>query len=291
MTTNIFSMTERDVQILMMVYAYGGVTTEQVRLRFWPGSDRGMPCYRRIKQLLNAGRLQAQRLPSESGVGSGRLFLSPGPKSWPVLSQRLGLGRSELARSRMKAPGFIQHHLALCDLRLAVELGAENSTVFTLGDWVGEREISHARLLVDDPTTGEKTVLIPDASFTLMLSDRTSQRFVVEMDMGSIPKRLKAKLRAYLIKQGEPTPILFVVPDRARQEAIAFWALEEAEELEANPNIFWISSKEEASKNTVLSSPIWQVVGSSEPLVIESLVLGEPKPEREDFTFNGGLVS
>lgn len=291
MTTKSFSITKRDIQILIMVYAYGGVTTEQVRLRFWPGSGRGMPCYRRIKQLVDAGYLQAQRLPSEGGVGSGKLFLTPGSKSWPILAQTLGLGRSELARGRMKAPGFIQHHLALCDLRLAIELGTENSTVFTLGEWMGEREIRDARLLVDDPKTGEKTVLIPDASFTLMLSDGTSQKFVVEMDMGTIPRRLKAKLRAYLIKQGEPTPVLFVVPDQDRQETIAYWALEEAEELGANPNIFWISSKEAASKDTLLSYPIWQVVGRSEALAIESLVLGEAVPEREDFAVNGGLVS
>jgi hypothetical protein len=38
----------------------------------------------------------------------------------------------------MKAPQFIGHHLSLCDLRLAIELAAENSTVFDVVDWKGE---------------------------------------------------------------------------------------------------------------------------------------------------------
>jgi hypothetical protein len=189
----------------------------------------------------------------------------------------------------MKAPQFIGHHLSLCDLRLAIELAAENSTVFDVVDWKGERDLSQVPYVVSDPKTGNKTTVISDASFVLMLSDGTSQKFVVEMDMGTIPKRLKAKLRAYLNKPGDQTPILFVVPDVNRQKSIAIWALEEAEGLEANPNIFWIASKAAASKNSVLSAPIWEVVGRPQALALESLVLGEPKPTRQEFIFDGGL--
>ncbi|MGH7485434.1 MAG: hypothetical protein ACREMY_07485, partial [bacterium] len=75
----------------------------------------------------------------------------------------------------------------------------------------------------------------------------------------------------------DPTPILFVVPDRFRQAAIAHWADEEARALSADPSIFFVTIQAQVNEHTILTTPIWQVVGVPEPLQLipEHLV---PKP-------------
>jgi len=63
-------------------------------------------------------------------------------------------------------------------------------------------------------------------------------------------------------------PVLFVVPDRRRQEALARWALAEARRLGADPTIFLVTTRGALSERTVLASPIWQVAGGPPALAL-----------------------
>lgn len=174
---------------------------------------------------------------------------------------------------------FIAHHLSLCDVRLAFEMATARSSVFTLQGWIGDRELHQSPMRVKDPKTSNDLPIIPDAAFSLTLPDGSEQSFFVEMDMSTVaPKRMRAKLRAYLIRKGDPTPVLFVVPNESRRSAIVQWALEEAQDLGADPTIFWITTKNAVTETTALSSPIWQVVGVQTPISLESLALDHKEP-------------
>ena len=194
----------------------------------------------------------------------------------------------------MTSPNFMNHHLMLCSTRLAFQMGCEESSVFSLEDWTTERELKQTPLRVKDPKTNKELPLIPDGSFTLLLRDRTKTTFHLEIDRGTIPKRLKSKLRLYLALSGgeDSLLVLFVVPSEARAQTIARWALEEAEELSANPTIFFLTTQDKVSKKTVLASPIWQVVGRPEHVSLESLALDSTQIIGEaNFATHGGLVS
>ncbi|MDO8673970.1 MAG: replication-relaxation family protein [Dehalococcoidia bacterium] len=247
-------LTDRDIQILMMIYSFGGCTAEHIRHRFFRTKGGRSACYARIAKLIQTEYITSIRLPSLHGVGSGRAFLTPGPKGRAVLAEILRLSRTELARVRADSPLFIQHHLALCDLRLAVELACERSEVFHLQEWMGDHELRQTPIKVTDPESKKGFSFVPDASFTLALPNGSEQTFLVEMDLSTLsPKRCREKLACYLIHaKKHPSPVLFVAPDDSRVGALSKWAAEEANKLKADPTIFWMSASHRISETTVL---------------------------------------
>ena len=287
------ALIERDISILLMVHQYGGVTCEHIGKRFWPNARSHTPCSEKVSALIKAGYLESRRLPALSGIGSGKAFLTPGPKARPVLAKVLSLSRTELGRIRLETPQFIAHHLAICDFRLSLEMAVETSRIFNLADWASDGEL---QIKVKDPKTQKDLLLIPDASFTLALPDGTEQTFLVEIDLGTLaPKRLRAKLRGYLARPEDLSPVLWVTVDENRLDNIKRYALEEAQDLGVDPTVFWITTKDKIQENTILSSPIWQIVGGP-TIALNSLV---PIPEvgqaasslLGQITFAGGYLS
>lgn len=272
-------VTARDLAICRMVYEYQGCSIDHIRRRFFPTPGSRTPCYRRVARLVQQGFLASTRLPSFSGVGSGRAFLTIGQNARLVLAEVLGLSRSELTRTRMDSPLFISHHLAICDVRLAFERAADHSNVLKVEEWIGERELHQSPLRVKDPLTAKDLTIVPDSVFTLASADGSNQNFILEIDMGTIAaRRLRAKLRAYLLADIAPMPVLFVVPGPSRQAQIVQYVLQEAHDLNRDPTSFSITTREVITDGTVFSSPIWQVVGVEEPISLEDLVL-----EKEPF--------
>jgi hypothetical protein len=186
---------------------------------------------------------------------------------------------------------LILHKLAICDVRVSLELASKASPLFLLTQWVNESAFRQSPLVVEDPKTKKQTLLIPDAAFTLM-SVATARRvdFFLEMDLATVSlKSLRQRLRGYLLRGQNPSPVLFVVPDTKRQNAIAQVALEEAGSLKANPTSVWLTTQESITSETVLSAP-WLVAGHAQPVTFQGLT--EPI-ERESavlFARNGGQL-
>jgi Replication-relaxation len=267
-------MTQRDLQIIAMVYDYEGCGVDHLRAKFFSPQSH-TPCYRRIAQLTNQGYLQGSRIPAPTGLG--KAFITLGANALPVL--RFLLKASSLRRSRLHASRYIAHHLALCDVHLAFDLATVSSPVFTLTAWSGEGALRQAPVRVEDPQTGRTLCAVPDAAFTLSLPDSTAATFLLELDRGTVPlDRLTAqKLRVYLLRQHNPCPVLFVVPDNRRQSAIARVALEEAQRLGANPTTIWITKLVSMTPETVFAAP-WVVVGHERSVTFQELAA----PVRED---------
>lgn len=273
------SLTPRDLRILQFVYELEGVSIRQVARRFFGsgGGDGLSACGARLRKLLAAGLLAQLRLASTSGVGSGRYLIQLGKLGRKLLAEQLKIPRRELARNgAIHSPYTGSHHLAIGDVRLALELHAERMPGHTLIDWTGERTLrAQPTTTVVDPAIGQhggsrEIPLIPDAAFTLTTPHGT-QRFLLELDMGTVPRaRVSQKLRGYLIHAAsEPTPILWVVPDRKRQADLVAWARAQAERLAgADPTIFWIAVFDAITPDSILSQPIWRVPGVAEPLAL-----------------------
>ena len=270
------AITPRDIKILQLVYAYDTCSAEHLCARFFGSSPTPgkygpqVTCYRRIAKLRQAGYLSGYRLPSLSGMGSGKLLLGLGPKGRKLLAEHLGLSRSELKQlKQVVTPVLGAHHLAVCDVRLALELACEDRPGVSL-EWVSERELrNQPTTRVKDPRSQPEGVgapeipLIPDGQFSITLPHGAEQTFQLEVDLGTIPsKRMLTKLAGYLAL-AKDSPILWVVPDQRRLEAIANWALKLSEGLETDPSIFWITTKAQITPQAVLG-PIWRVAGGPE---------------------------
>jgi len=261
-------LTARDTAILAMVFAYGGVGIAHIQARFWPTAGARSACYARVARLVEASYLGAQRLPAASGVGSGPLFLTVGAKARPDLARLWSCSAAALQRTtRMHVPQQLAHHLATCNLRLALELAVAASALVTAQEWTSEWELRRTPVKVNDPQTGGSIILVPDGAFTLTLADGSEQAFLVEMDMASMTefRRMRARLRGYLVAARERAlPILFVTTTRTRAATLARLAREEAARLGADATIFWLAQQDAVTQETVLARPIWQVVGGPE---------------------------
>jgi hypothetical protein len=243
-------MTQRDLRIIAMVYEYEGCGVEHIRKLFFQGSSaRSIPCYRRLSHLVRQGYLRSLLLPALN-----KHFLTPGARARSILSPLLK--GSEIKRIRTESPLLILHKLAICDIHVSLELASKASSLFLLTDWVNESALRRSPLSVEDPETKKQTFLIPDASFSL-LSQTTGRKadFFLEMDLATVSlKAIRQRVRGYLLRR-DPCPVLFVVPDSSRQNAIAQVALEEARLLKANPTMIWITTKDRMTPETALSAP------------------------------------
>jgi hypothetical protein len=257
-------MTERDIRIIEMVYDYEGCAVDHIRKLFFQGSTgRSIPCYRRLSYLIKQGYLRRLLLPALH-----KHFLTPGAKAGSLLFRLLKV--SAVKRIRIESPMLILHKLAICDMRVSLELACKDSPLFVLSQWINESALRRAPLSVEDPETKKQLFLIPDAAFTLSSAWRRTADLFLEMDMATVSlKSLRHRLRGYLLRQ-DPCPVLFVVPDAGRQHAIAQVALEEARALKANPTTIWITLRERLTAETVLSAP-WVAVGHVTPVTFQGL--------------------
>lgn len=283
----ILRITQRDFQILVFIHAYGSVTLAQVRRRYFPTSRSPSPCAERIARLVRARYLLGHRLPAQKGVGSGKLLLTLGRQGRTLVRKALGVTVTEMRRVRASAPLFLAHHLMIGDIRLSLEMATERSAVLHLADWADERQLRRHPIRVTDVPTGERLTIVPDASFSLAVHGNRAQGFVLEVDMGTMaPKRLRRKLRAYLGRQRALLPVLFVVPDAARQRALSSWTLQEAAALGRDPTLFWITTQALITPATILTAPIWQIVGGPPRLAIAQLVGDRSTPH-----FTSGTIT
>jgi hypothetical protein len=258
-----------------MVHEYGLCATEHLARKSHPELKTAAPNkawsilsaeYRRDHQLAEGNYLQLRRIPAFSGQGAGRNLISLGPEGARALADYLGVARSEIAyqNSRVDSAYFAAHALALADVRQALELAIAQHPVVELTDWINERELRHPkrRVRVTDPKTQEVKALIPDGVFTLQLLDGSSQGYRLEVDLTgtTAAKRQRQKCRLYLAHLAvDRRPVLWVTPNQATARLIAERCQSEAAALGADPSLFFITTAELVSEDTVLS-PIWSVV-------------------------------
>ncbi|MFN0071277.1 MAG: replication-relaxation family protein [Chloroflexota bacterium] len=259
-------ITRRDVASMVMIHTYDGCLVQDIWRRFYPSSGARAAVYTRLQRLAEAGYLARHQLPALYGRGSGRTFLTLGPKGRQMLAEHLELPRTELKRLReLTAPLLGAHHGAINAFRVSLELACESAAVHC--EWTNERELRNPPTVrIEDPQTHALVALIHDGVFRLTLAGGLSQDYALEMDMGTMaPKRMRSKLRAALLHgRDDPKPVLYIVPDRPRADLLSKWTIEEAGVLDVDPSVIWISCRDDIDEHCILT-PCWQVVGVAEP--------------------------
>jgi hypothetical protein len=168
---------------------------------------------------------------------------------------------------------------------VALEAACQVSPLFLVTEWVNESTFRQSPLVGEDPETKKQIMVIPDAGFTLV-SQATGRQaeFYLELDLSTVSlKALRHRIRGYLLRHLQ-SPVLFVVPDAKRQNAIASVAGVEAKRLKANPTTIWITQKAQITPETVLATP-WIVVGHQTPVTLQGLA--EPMTEESAVVFAG----
>jgi hypothetical protein len=276
------SPTDRDLQILHFIYLLNGCSIDHLAARFFGGSLKA--CYARVAKLKAADLVDWQRPGSSSGVGSGKALLSLPAKGREVLA-------SEYLRSPVSAVRPVKqvstayardHHLALCDFWLSLELAIEEKakTHHSLYlEWTAEKELRASPIQVTQSRRPSPKIrrFIPDGDFTIWLSSSNKQTFKLEMESDPLrrPAIIKDKLAGYFdyisshkqhcaTSTAEPKPVipfsLWVVPNAKAQAVMAVWALELAQRFGDDPSFIWITTRQAIASSSILT-PIWKVAG------------------------------
>jgi hypothetical protein len=156
-----------------------------------------------------------------------------------------------------------------------LETACAKSPAVSLCEWTNESTIRRAPYKV---ALAQETVeLVPDGVFTLTLADGRTKTYYLEFDRATetSPTRFKRRLWAYLTHVGQSdSPVLLVVPTRARMEQLTSWIRSAAAEMNNQPQIFALALQNEINQATILSAPVWRVAGDEKA----SALLPEPQP-------------
>lgn len=276
-------LTQRDLHIVIFVHRLEGCATDHVRQRFFATTAR-TTVHRRLSRLIAGQYLVSRRLPAEDTGGSGQAWLTIGPAAVPLLDRYFSLTLCEKKQLRHQVilPHW-RHELELRTVRVCLELAVERSGVITLDDWVSERVLRQHAFAAIDQITKTTVHLTPDGQFTLLLGDGPSHRFYVELDRGTAASRQRylPKLRAYL-QRSDAATVLFIAPDVSRATQLSRWIAHAAHQLDVDPGIFLITTKDRLNPRSLLAAPIWQAVTQEAQALIDRLVPTPSAPQRRD---------
>ncbi|MBI3732800.1 MAG: replication-relaxation family protein [Chloroflexi bacterium] len=280
-------MTERDREIVRQVHRFRLLTREQIeRLLFAPAHGQTHPTKTskaslRLKLLYQHGYLERIPTPVASGAWAWRPVYRLSAKGAALVAAELGLtprhlaywGRTDDHDHRPSAVSwlFLQHVLALNDVRIAITEAAL-AHGYRLETWLDDTTLKRQErrdsvLVTNSQGRSHRVPVIPDAYFALHLGDRRAH-FLLELDRATMNhKRWKLRVQAYLayVRSGQyqaryQTHSLRILTVTTTVQRLA--NLQETTRKAGGDDLFWFTTQEELTAQSVLSSPIWRLASA-----------------------------
>jgi hypothetical protein len=213
----------------------------------------------RLMRLFHHGYLARHYLPTMHG--SSQAIYALDRLGLPVAAERLGKDVAQLWRPKEKLkPLFLNHQLAVNDVRIAFELAARTHDDHQLLMWLPEEEVKDRFFFGDRWHT-----LTPDAFWRYEVRKRVLSAFV-EVDQGTMPnKRFKEKVERYFAYdisgryveryKGQRFRVLVITNSLARLANLKNTA------AQVTQRYCWFTTLSTLSENEVLA-PIWEIVGN-----------------------------
>ncbi len=193
-----FRLTERDRQIIMVVYQYRILTTNQVEaLFFTPTQDKAKSLYNsrcrlRLQALYHAGYLKRDEQPQKMSEGRKPLLYSLDVEGAKLIAQMLDVPVADL-EWRRKAPVIspftLEHLLATNDVRVQVEITARRHGL-EVSKWLDDHTLRQKGttdyvMLKNKEGSEQRVSLVPDGYFILENQEVRHHQFL-EIDMGTM---------------------------------------------------------------------------------------------------------
>ncbi|GAB5491994.1 MAG: hypothetical protein Phog2KO_22090 [Phototrophicaceae bacterium] len=262
-------LTERDLDILQMLDACRLLSTQHVQTLFFPSKHRA---YARLQALYHHAFVDRLFLGVQTGLMNTAILYIIDKRGVELLRAKRGLTIEWSAQIKQVKPTFLEHALAINDVRVAVTKACENHSS-QLGIWLGENDLKSDYDYVQIRNARgrmEGVSLIPDSYFNLALDTGTTH-FFLEQDMGTMQlSRFKQKVWAYLAysqsglseKRFSTKKFRVLTVANSKQRALN---LKQATEEAGGQRRFWFTSREQVDVKTALDAPIWWVAGDSKP--------------------------
>ncbi|HUW22388.1 MAG TPA: replication-relaxation family protein [Candidatus Bathyarchaeia archaeon] len=282
---------QREIAVLKSLAEYRFLTADQIRRLHFPKGSQSY-CNERLRGLFHKPCCFVDRhpLPHEWGRGSPKLAYSLTKRGYKRLNEA-GIGAwatdQSVYKLKTSTPLYKKHEIAVNEFRIACELAVEKNG-WEIEEWVTEVEFKSPSLLkemkVFDPEWGRNLPVAPDGFFSLYFpkEDKTTL-FFLELDRGTMESARfrRKKIRGYHLfaekwqeikrfRKYKDLSIAFrvlTVVDGGLQRA---WNLKtkcaekefESEERErklAKSWIYYFTTLDEITPETVFTKPIWLI--------------------------------
>lgn len=258
-----------------------------------PHASKLRASQRRLRQLAEEELVRRIEIPVKMGEGRKPYVYALAKGAVPIL-ESVGISGDDVEwkqKPREENSPFLEHLLASVDFRIALTLACEQHPDVTLVEWMDERELKRDpdRVEIKSKRGKQQSVaIVPDAAFTLRIVQAGGKagrifRFV-EIDRATVtvePSKWKRrgwakKVRAYLsyldrrtvrqgggavtqftARYGAPTARILTVTTTDLRLA----NLKAATEKVGGGSLFWFTTFEQVTSETVLTAPIWQEAG------------------------------
>lgn len=286
-----FRLTERDREIVLAVYEYRVLTTNQIETLFFaprlesrkPKSPYNSRCRLRLQALYHAGYLQRDEQPQRMTDGRKPLLYTLDTQGAALVAEVSGTPLAELAWNKAAfriSPFTLEHLLATNDVRVAIQVGACRHNL-EVTRWLDDHTLRQ-RGTTDYVTLktregGEqKVALVPDGYFILE-DQQVSHHQFLETDMGTTTgmyakygrrdyaRKVSVYLQyyrsgKYLERYGTRSMRVLTVTTSDRRLA----NLKAVTEKVGGKGRFWFTTFERVHTADILSDPIWSKAGSHE---------------------------
>ncbi len=267
-------LTERDLEVLQAVYAYDVLTTQQLQTLFFPSAHTA---YARLSLLYHHGLLERRFLGLYADKMNSPILYVLDKRGAEVLQGQRGSEVEWSKRTKAVTITFLEHTLAINQVRVAVAKACQENAGFELIRWQGENELKgdYERVTIrSDSGRSVNVSLIPDSYFVVQ-TPKGVAHFFLELDRGTMTtKRFKTKILAYQAYYGSGAyqrryetrslRVLTVTTSVPRAEH-----LKQLTEQAGGKQRYWFTTLEQIAPVTVLATPIWQVATQAQrqPLV------------------------
>lgn len=261
-------LTDRDKQIVEAVHLYRVLRQDQIQALFFGSRSAAQ---RVMVRLYDHGFLERCFIP----VLSGR---SP---TFYVLDRRgaellrAEMGYDELSwhhSSKSLSSDFLEHTLAINDVRIAITLAASQPG-FDLLEWRSESDIKadYDRVTLQTKTGGKRAIpIVPDSYFVLQ-TPLGRAPFFLELDRGTETLvRFQTKIRAYVAYYAsggyerrfgsKSLRVLTVTTGEKRRDNLHM----SAAKLRGTKR-FYFAALPDIRSETVLQAPVWYATGEDTP--------------------------
>jgi hypothetical protein len=272
-------ITKRDVRILEMVEAYRFVSREQIERLVFTQAEKDETtnktrCPIRLRKMFDNALLGRVRWLFHAVTLPMVYYL--GKEGANLLALKLGIERNKISTltKSEKRPVisrsllFLAHTLAINDFRIDVNLACQRIGA-ELVEWLNEYELGREYVNIDYDGRKRRRAVQPDGYFAIQVDGREAH-FFLEMDMETTPSKRWAPKVLGLFEyryQGKYTErfgtkslrVLCVTPSESRKDLLMEWT--EKVIPEGWLPLFWFTTEDEVKVRTVLTAPIWEVVG------------------------------
>ncbi len=264
-------LTVRDRQIVEMVYQCRVLRQDQIHALFFGTSTSASQ--RRLALLFHHGFLTRVFLTARASYMLSPALYMLDKRGAELL--RMEFGYDDIAwtsKSNDVGQQFLEHTLAINDVRVAFTLACRQLKGFEVLEWRSEAQMkaSYDRVTITPPKGRSELIsLIPD-SFFVVQTPQGKAPFFLEVDRGTeTTGRFQTKIFAYqeYIKSGayqqrygfKSIRVLTTVPSIKRLEG-----LKSVTEKAGGEQRYWFAVQSDISSQSVLYEDIWWVAGQSD---------------------------